>query len=254
METNYSRIAIVTGASSGIGEAIAKRLVQTGCGVVINARRGDRLEAIAAELGSACCVAQGDASNPEIISSLFSTARRHFSREADIVIVNAGRGLGGSVTTADLSQFEEVVRINLVGAAALLQQAALKMVDDLKGRPFPQFARDIIVIGSTVGRNISPFSVVYGSTKFAIHSITEGLRREVGPKGIRVSLVEPGIVLSEFQNVAGYSGDMVNSFEQKFGPLLIGEDIASLVEFIVSQPAHIHISDMVVRPTRQEYP
>lgn len=254
MKTTYSRIAIVTGASAGIGEAIARRCIQSGFGVVINARRQEKLEKLAKELGPGCCIAPGDASDSEIISSLFDRAKEYFGRESDLVVANAGRGLGGSVTTADLSQFDEVIRINLTGTTRLLQFAARRMIDNMASRPFPKYPHDIIVLGSTVGRHLSPFSIVYGSTKFAIHSITEGLRRELGPKGIRVSLIEPGIVLSEFQGVAGYSGEMVKGFDDKYGPLLVGEDIAKMVDCIVTQPAHVHLCDMVVRPTRQEYP
>lgn len=110
---------------------------------------------------------------------------------------------------------------------------------------FPDTAADIIIIGSVVGRNISPFSAVYGATKFAVHALAEGLRREVGTKGIRVSLVEPGILLSGFQEAAGYSDTMVSTFTEKFGPLLIGEDIANTIHFMISQPPHVHISEIM---------
>jgi NADP-dependent 3-hydroxy acid dehydrogenase YdfG len=119
---------------------------------------------------------------------------------------------------------------------------------------YPKQAADIVIIGSVVGRHISPFSAVYGATKFAVHALAEGLRREVAPKGIRVSLVEPGIVISGFQDNAGYSDEMVQTFENRFGPLLHGDDVANAIHFIVSQPPHVHISDIMVRPTRQDYP
>jgi NADP-dependent 3-hydroxy acid dehydrogenase YdfG len=127
------------------------------------------------------------------------------------------------------------------------------MVDEQQAN-YPKRAADIVIIGSVVGRHISPFSAVYGASKFAVHSLAEGLRREVGPKGIRVSLVEPGVVISGFQDGAGYSDEMVQTFEDKFGPLLHGEDVANAIHFIVSQPPHVHISDIMVRPTRQDYP
>ncbi|MEJ1958055.1 MAG: SDR family NAD(P)-dependent oxidoreductase [Nitrosomonadales bacterium] len=105
-----------------------------------------------------------------------------------------------------------------------------------------------------MGRHISPFSAIYGASKFAVHALAEGLRREVGPKGIRVSLVEPGIVVSGFQDAAGYGEDLVRRFNENFGPLLHGADIANAIHYIVSQPPHVHISDIVIRPTRQDYP
>ncbi|MFZ4526688.1 MAG: SDR family NAD(P)-dependent oxidoreductase [Chlorobium sp.] len=141
MNERYERIAIVTGATSGIGEATAKKFAAVGFGVVGNGRNGTKLATLEQEIGEA-------------------------------------------------------------------QQ-----------RAFPRSAADIVIVGSVVGRHISPFSAVYGATKFAVHSLAEGLRREVGTKGVRVSLVEPGIVLSGFQSVAGYSDELVDTFQNRFGPL-----------------------------------
>lgn len=253
MANDVERVAIVTGATSGIGEATARRLVGAGYGVVGNGRTASKLEALEQELGGAFCGVAGDAAGEEVLEQLFQAASDRFGRPADVVVANAGRGLGGSVSGADLAQFEEVVRINLTGTLALLQKAAQRMAAAQEGR-FPKAAADIVVIGSVVGRNVSPFSAVYGSTKFAVHSLAEGLRREVGPKGVRVSLVEPGIVLSGFQDVAGYSDAMVGGFHERFDPLLVGDDIAEAIHFILSQPPHVNISDIVVRPTRQDYP
>jgi NADP-dependent 3-hydroxy acid dehydrogenase YdfG len=253
MSDRYARIAIVTGATSGIGEATAKKFAAAGFGVVGNGRNGIKLAALEQELGQAFAGVEGDASDEMVLERLFAVAEERFGRQADIVVANAGRGLGGSVKDADLSQFEDVLRINVTGALALLQKAARKMVD-VQQNAFPRSAADIVIVGSVVGRHISPFSAVYGATKFAVHSLAEGLRREVGRSGVRVSLVEPGIVLSGFQLVAGYSDELVNNFEERFGPLLIGEDVANAIQYIVSQPPHVHISDIVVRPTRQDYP
>ncbi len=251
MSITNSRIAIVTGATSGIGEATARKLIASGYAVVGNGRNAEKLHALEQELGSAFYGVAGDATDNAVLEQLFAAAIERFKKPADIVVANAGRGLGGSVKDADLSEFEKVLKINVTGTLALLQKAAQKMLSNMD---YPKRAADIVIIGSVVGRNISPFSAVYGSTKFAVHSLAEGLRREVGPKGIRVSLVEPGIVISGFQEGAGYGDDLLQTFEDKFGPLLYGEDIANAIHCIVSQPPHVHISDVVVRPTRQDYP
>ncbi len=243
------RIAIVTGASSGIGEATARRFVAEGFGVVGNARNAEKLGILEKELGSAFCGIAGDACEEEVLDRLFSSAIERFGRSPDIVVANAGRGLGGSVKDADLSKFEEILRLNVTGTLALLQKAARRMAPD-----YPKEASDIVIIGSVVGRHISPFSAVYGATKHAVHSLAEGLRREVGARGIRVSLIEPGIVISGFQEGAGYGEDQVRNFEERFGPLLHGEDVANAIHFVVSQPPHVHVSDILVRPTRQDYP
>jgi NADP-dependent 3-hydroxy acid dehydrogenase YdfG len=253
MTNRYPRIAIITGATSGIGEATARRFISSGYGVVGNGRNAEKLRALEQEFGAAFCGIAGDASESMVLERLFASAIEHFGNPADIVVANAGRGLGGSVKDADLSRFEEILKLNVTGTLALLQKAAQKMVDRQQ-TGYPKQAADIVIIGSVVGRNISPFSAVYGATKFAVHSLAEGLRREVGSKGIRVSLVEPGIVISRFQDGAGYSDEMVQNFENKFGPLLHGEDVANAIHYIVSQPPHVHISDIMVRPTRQDYP
>ncbi len=248
----WKRIAIVTGATSGIGEATARKFVAAGFGVVGNARNAKKLAAMEQELGHAFYAVAGDAAEAAVIERFFSKAVEHFGRSADIVVANAGRGLGGSVKDADLSQFDDVFKINVTGALKLMQQAAQRMVEEKQKSP--ETIVDIIVVGSVVGRNISPFSAVYGATKFAVRGLAEGLRRELGPKGVRVSLVEPGILLSGFQDAAGYSEQMVQGFKDKFGRLLIGEDIANAIHFIVSQPSHVHVSDIMVRPTGQDYP
>jgi len=253
MSDKYKRIAIVTGTTSGIGEATMRKFVAAGFGVVGNGRNTEKLAVLENEIGSAFCSVAGNAADNAVLKQLFAIANDRFGREADIVVANAGRGLGGSVKDADLTQFEDVLKINVSGALALIQKAAQKMVD-IQQNAYPKSAADIVIIGSVVGRHISPFSAVYGASKFAVHALAEGLRREVGSKGVRVSLVEPGAVLSGFQAAAGYSDEMVNSFHEKFGPLLIGDDIANAIHHIVTQPPHVHISDIVVRPTRQDYP
>ncbi|NTV60419.1 MAG: SDR family oxidoreductase [Chlorobiaceae bacterium] len=253
MSEKFRRIAIVTGATSGIGEAAARLFAASGFGIVGCGRRADRIAELQRELGESFAGVSGDASEESVIDRLFSRAEERFGREADLVVVNAGRGLGGSVSTADLSELQDVFNINVKGALLLMQKAALRMVALQEGR-FPEKAADIVVVGSVVGRHVIPLSTVYGSTKFAVHSLAEGLRREIGPEGVRVSLVEPGVVLSGFQDAAGYGQDVVQSFRERFGPLLQGEDIARAILTIVSQPPHVHFSDIVVRPVRQDYP
>ncbi len=253
MNADHLRVAIITGASSGIGEATARKFVDAGFAVIGNARNGARLREMEIELADRFCGVEGNASSTETIERLFETARSRFGKEADIVVANAGRGLGGSVLEADLSKFEEILHLNVKGALALMQLAAKRMVEAQK-TGFPKKAADIVVIGSVVGRHISPFSAVYGSTKFAVHGLAEGLRREIGPKGVRVTLVEPGIVISGFQDGAGYDDAQVRRFKENFGPLTESDDIANAIHFVVSQPPHVHMSDIMVRPTRQDYP
>lgn len=267
------RIAVVTGASSGIGEAAARALASAGARVVINARRAERLEALARGLGgpSRALACPGDATDAGVIQKMLDLAKERFgqgSREADLIVVNAGRGLRGSVYNSDDSQWEEIIRVNFTAAARLMRAAAERMAGPVaivqgppKDGPPPtppegwlDRPRDIIVLGSTVGRHISPFSSMYGSTKASIHMLAESMRRLMAPRGIRVSLIEPGIVRSEFQAGAGYDPVSFGQFMDSISPVLAPEDIARVILFIAGQPAGVHINDVMVRPTRQEYP
>lgn len=261
------RVGVVTGASAGIGEAITRDLVGSGARVVINARRKERLEALAREIGAErVAVVAGDAADDGVIAAMLAAARERFGAEADLVVVNAGRGLRGGLYDSDPAQWEAIFRTNLLGAARLMRAAAERMI----GRAGPVSApgsppvqppegwekrpRDIVVIGSTVGRHLSPFSSLYGSAKAGVHMLAEGLRRTMGPRGVRVSLVEPGIVRSEFQEAANYDPVSFGKFMDSIAPVLTPEDIARMVGFIVGQPAGVHVNDVMIRPTRQEYP
>jgi NADP-dependent 3-hydroxy acid dehydrogenase YdfG len=253
MTEKKERVAIITGVTSGIGEATARKFTAAGIKVVGCGRTAEKLGALEKELGPGFRGVPGDAADSDVLEQLFATAVDAFGREADIVMANAGRGLGGSVRDADLGQLRELIDINVTGAACLIQMAAKRMVETQK-TAFPESAADIVVIGSVVGRHISPFSAVYGASKFAVHALAEGLRRDVGPQGVRVSLVQPGIVISGFQAGANYSDELVESFHEKFGPLPSCDDIADAIHHVVTLPPHVNISDIVVRPTRQDYP
>ncbi|MEM0913455.1 MAG: SDR family oxidoreductase [Planctomycetota bacterium] len=244
------RKALVTGASAGIGLATATHLAELGADVVVSARRADRLDQLAAEIASSGGTAHaiaGDASDVDHVDRLWDTATDRLGGTPDLVVANAGRGLQGSVLTSDHSAWESMFKVNVLGAMHLLRIAA----DALSDADGP---RDLVVLGSVVGTNVSPFSGVYGATKFAIESAAEGLRREVGPKGVRVTLVKPGIVKSEFQEVAGYDEENFGKAVAKFGPMLVPDDIARCIAFTCAQPANVHVNTLTVRPVGQDYP
>lgn len=245
------KTAIITGASSGIGQATAVTLARAGAAVVLHARRQERLQAVAAEItaaGGHALVVAGDATRAEDLDRLVDAtlAWEEGGRKLDIAVVNAGRGLSGSLLTSDEAQWETVYQINVLGAARLMRRAAQRMVEQKSG--------DIVVIGSVVGRHISPVSGVYGSTKFAVEGLAEGLRREVCSQGVRVSLVMPGVLLSGFQEVAGYDPSAFNKWASQFGKLLEPQAIADGIAWLLSLPPEIHVSDITIRPTGQAYP
>jgi NADP-dependent 3-hydroxy acid dehydrogenase YdfG len=247
----FDKTAIVTGASSGIGHATALTLAQAGAAVVIHARRKDRLDKLSSEIsdhGGKALVVVGDASIQADIDLLLNRALtwNEGGCKYDIVVVNAGRGLAGGILSSDESQWEELYNINVLGAAHLMRQAGQYMVQRRSG--------DIVVIGSVVGRNISPFSGFYGSSKFAVGAIAEGLRREICSHGVRVSVVMPGIVLSEFQNVAGYNEENFGKGIAHFGKLLEPQAIADSIYWLLTLPPHVNVNEIMIRPTGQNYP
>jgi NADP-dependent 3-hydroxy acid dehydrogenase YdfG len=252
MAVKHSRIAVVTGATSGIGEATVRRFAAEGIAVVGGGRNAGKLVAMEKDLWPSFRGVAGDAAKPEVIAELFASAEAAFG-PADIVVANAGRGLGGSVATGNTAELKALFEINVLGALELMRAAATRMLPRQE-KGYPGTAQDIVAIGSVVGRHVSPFSALYGASKFALHSLVEALRREIGPKGVRVTLVEPGFVLSGFQDVAGYSKEMVDGLRQRMGPLLQGEDIADAIHYAISRAPHVHVGDIVVRPTRQDYP
>ncbi len=245
------KTAVVTGASAGIGREVARTLARAGAAVVVSARRAERLDALAAEIracGGLALAAAGDAGSNADIDRLLERALAwdEGGRKIDIVVANAGRGLAGGIIASDETQWEALYRTNVLGTAHLLRRAGAYLAERGCG--------DIVVIGSVAGRNISPFSGFYGSSKFAVGSLAEALRQEVCAKGVRVSLVMPGIVVSEFQQVAGYTDENFGKGVAHFGKLLEPHAVAEGVAWLLTLPPHVNVSEIIIRPTGQNYP
>ncbi|MBE8523943.1 SDR family oxidoreductase [Amycolatopsis sp. H6(2020)] len=241
-----ARIVVVTGASSGIGQATARLFADDrGYGVVACARTKDRLAELEAEHGRLLAV-PADLTEDSAVPDLLAIARRRWNRSPDSFVLCAGRGLPGTVLTSDPARWQEIVELNFLAALRQLRQVAELFVGEASDR-----VRDIVVIGSTVGRQVSAANPIYGSTKFALHSLVEALRQEVCEHNIRVTLVEPGFVQSGFQRAAGYDTEWFAQVERDNGPLLTPDDVARVVDFVLRQPGHVHIDDVRIRPTRQ---
>ncbi len=245
------KTAIVTGASSGIGKATALSLARVGVSVVVTARRKVILDELVTEIiaqGGKALAVPGDAGNPVDIDNLLEKTLNwdKGGNKYDIVVANAGRGLAGGILDSNEAQQQELYQTNVLGLNSLLKRVGNHMVEQKHG--------DIVIIGSVVGRNISPFSGFYGSSKFAVGALAEALRREVCFSGVRVSLVMPGMVESGFQDVAGYTKEGMTKMRETFGQLLEPQDIAESIQWLLSMPPHVNVNEIMVRPTGQNYP
>jgi NADP-dependent 3-hydroxy acid dehydrogenase YdfG len=243
------RVAVVTGATSGIGAAITRLLGASGFRVLASGRREERLKAMTDKCDAVCGVA-GDVTRDGLMGDLFAAAVRHWGRPPDAAILCAGHGLPGTLLTSDERRWRELVEVNYLAIAHQLRDCVASFLRDAAERPDTP-VQDVVVIGSTIGRHVSPFNPIYGSTKFAVHSLVEALRQEVCGHNVRVTLVEPGFVKTEFQAVAGYDADWFRALEAECGPFLLAEDVARTVEFVLRQPPHVHLDDIRIRPTRQ---
>ncbi len=247
------KVAIVTGGCAGFGWATAKRLGGMGAAVVVQARRKEKLDELVKEIvaagGKGLAVA-GDASKEKdveaLLESAFAFSETLGEKRLDIVVVNAGRGLAGGLLSSDTGQWKEIFDTNVLGAAHLMRRAGMWMMEQGSG--------DIVVLSSAVGQNISPFSGFYGATNFAVGALAEAFRREACAKNVRVTTIKPGIVISEFQQVAGYTQDNFYRNIERWGKVLEPADVANAIGFVVGLPGHVHVNDLTVRPTKQDYP
>jgi NADP-dependent 3-hydroxy acid dehydrogenase YdfG len=244
------KTAIITGASSGIGRITAKLLAQDGVAVAVNARRKERLDVLASEirtLGGKALAVEGDMSDQATIDQILERVLKweDGGRKYDIVVVNAGRGLDKGILDSDESKWEELYRINALGAASLMRRAGRYMVERNSG--------DIVVVGSVAGKHISGVSGIYGSTKLAIASLAEGMRREVCGYGVRVSIVMPGIVRSEFHEVGGYGEEFANMTDS-MGQLLDPQTVGESIRWLLALPPHVNVNEIEIRPTGQIFP
>lgn len=250
---SQERVAVVTGGTSGIGAATVQHLVRNGMLVAAHGRRQERLLELERSLNDVrrrVIGVPGDVNAPGSLARLFEAAEQEFGRPPSVFVLCAGIGQPGTVLSSDPTKWHSLVETNFLSVLQQLRECASLWLDS-RIRQATGPIRDIVVIGSTIGRQVSALNPVYGSTKFAVHSIVEALRQEVCKEAIRVSLIEPGFVTSEFQVASGYDMQWFRTVEGDMGPLLAPEDIARVAHFIVSSPPHVHIDDVRIRPTRQ---
>jgi NADP-dependent 3-hydroxy acid dehydrogenase YdfG len=239
--TLAGKTAVVTGASSGIGEATARLLAGEGCNVVLAARREERLKYLAAELGEAALAAPTDVTDPAACAALVARTVERFD-SLDILVNNAGLGLYGSIPDGDPDDWRRMFEVNVLGVLYSTRAAVRHMLARGNG--------DIVFVSSLAGRRVpAPDGTVYAATKHAITAIAEGLRLDVHEKGIRVINVEPGLVRTEFPE--NTYPDAQEYYAQKGFTPLEARDVAAAVLYAVSQPSRVSLNEVAVRPTGQ---
>jgi NADP-dependent 3-hydroxy acid dehydrogenase YdfG len=222
-------VFLITGASSGIGEATARRAAEAGYRLVLAARRVDRLEALADELGGKgralavrCDVTAWDEQEAVAQSALDAFGR------LDVVFANAGFGAARGFLESTPEHWREMVLTNVYGAALTIR-ATLPALKESRGH--------LVLTGSVAGRRALPGSL-YSATKWAVTAMGEAARQELNETGVRVTLIEPGMVDTPF-------------FDNPVSGALQPDDVARTVLFAVSQPAHVDVNEILVRPTAQ---
>jgi NADP-dependent 3-hydroxy acid dehydrogenase YdfG len=244
-------VALVTGASSGIGEATALRLAAEGAAVAVAARRRDRLEQLAERMeGPAqALVVEADITDEAAARAMVQDTVTAFGR-LDILINNAGVMLLGPIVDAPIEEWQRMVRINLLGLLYATHAALphlLAAAEDGRRR-----VADLVNVSSVAGRVARQGSGVYNATKFGVVAFSESLRQEVTRRHVRVSVVEPGAVMTELasHNRPEIIEGMVATFGQT--ELMRSEDIAESILFTVTRPRHVAVNEVLVRPTEQE--
>ena len=241
------RRAIVTGASSGIGEATALAFAREGAAVALGARRKDRIDGLAERISG-----DGGTAHAVQVDVADERAARSFVEDAaaamgglDVLVNNAGVMLLGPVEGADAEEWRTMVNVNLLGLL-YCTHAALPLMREGGGG-------HVVNVSSVAGRSANAGSAVYNLTKFGVTAFSEALRQEVLHANIRVTCVEPGFVDTELQghNTNPAVLEAIEKMRESAGEVLAAADVARAIAFAVAQPAHVGINEILIRPTRQ---
>ncbi len=241
------RVALVTGASSGIGEATARALADAGCHVAITARRGERLALLAEEIkksGSRVLKIAADLAVEDENRRIVTETEARFGR-LDILVNNAGIMLLAPIDAAAPPDWRRMLELNVM-APMVSTQAALPIMRARGGG-------HIVNIASTAGRIANPNVSGYSASKFGIVAFSESLRREVYKDNIRVTVIEPGVVATELRDHIPHPAtkQAIDAWAESLRQLQ-PEDVANAVVFAASQPDHVNINEILMRPTDQE--
>jgi NADP-dependent 3-hydroxy acid dehydrogenase YdfG len=241
-------VALVTGASSGIGEATARALARQGAKVAIAARRKDRLDALNREIDG--LVIEADITDRDQAIAAVKQTVGELGR-LDTVINNAGVMLLGEARGAPLDEWERMVAINVQGLLYVAHAAIEPLLQAAEDGP--RGVSDMVNVSSIAGRVARRGSGVYNLTKHGVGAFSESLRQEFATRHLRVSLVEPGAVATEL--TSHMREEVQEASRERFRDIerLESEDIADVIEFIVTRPRRVAINEVMVRPTNQEW-
>lgn len=247
MNNIKGKVIVITGASSGLGEASARLLSKQGAILVLGARRLDRIQALAGELvaqgGQALALAT-DVTDPAAVQALVDAAVEAFGR-IDVLINNAGLMPHSPLERRKIADWDRMIDVNLKGvlygiAAALPHMQARK-------------SGQIINVSSVAGHKVGAGGAVYAATKHAVRALSEGLRQEVKPWNIRSTIISPGAIATELPGSAT-EADVAQKLKDFYDAYAIPADaFARAVSFAISQPEDVDINEILFRPTRQEY-
>jgi NADP-dependent 3-hydroxy acid dehydrogenase YdfG len=236
------RVAVITGASSGIGAATARALARDGHRVALLARRRDRVEALAEELGDGAVAIEADVTDRDSIVAAADRVRSELGG-ADVLVNNAGLMLLAPFSSEQRAEHRQMVETNLLGAMT----ATEVFLDQLKDGD-----GDLVNISSVAGRKARAGNSVYAATKWGLGGWSEALRQELLPD-VRVTLIEPGAVATELTDHIT-DPDSKKASEQMYAELAISaDDIAEVIAFAVSRPRHVTLNEILIRPTAQEF-
>ncbi|HFQ1301193.1 TPA: SDR family oxidoreductase [Staphylococcus aureus] len=224
------KIAVVTGAGSGIGEAIATLLHEEGAKVVLAGRNKDKLQNVANQLAQdSVKVVPTDVTNKEEVDELMKIAQQTFGG-LDIVINSAGQMLSSKITDYQVDEWDNMIDVNIKGTLYTAQAALPTMLEQSSGH--------LINIASISGFEVTKSSTIYSATKAAVHTITQGLEKELAKTGVKVTSISPGMVDTAI--TAAYNP----SDRKKLDP----QDIAEAVLYALTQPKHVNVNEITVRP------
>jgi NADP-dependent 3-hydroxy acid dehydrogenase YdfG len=240
------KVIVITGASSGLGEATSRLLCAQGASVVLGARRADRLQALSDELtvsGGKAHAVTTDVTDRDQVKRLVEAAVQRFGR-IDVMINNAGLMTQAPLERLHIDDWDRMIDVNIKGVLYGVA-AALPYMQQQK-------AGHMIFVSSVAGHKVGPGFAVYAATKFAVRALAEGLRQEVKPYNIRTTVISPGAVATELPNSVSDSvaAERIQKFYKEVA--IPAESFARTVVFAMSQPEDVDINEILFRPTRQE--